>query len=111
MLKVEINMDESKIAKERRYLISDIYTLLDRAFLRSNLKKQSAENGVLVYVGSGSEQDYAAFWKIIWGLSEQSWFIENVKKWLWYNSDEGENENDFSVEDILDYCRKKRIGA
>ena len=27
--------------------------------------------------------------------------MDYVTKWVWYNSDDGENENDYTIEDVL----------
>ena len=37
--------------------------------------------------------------------------MDYVTKWLWYNSDDGENEEDFSVEDVLFHYTRKESAA
>ncbi len=44
---------------------------------------------------------------VITSLKEKSWFMDYVIKWIWYNSDDGENENDFAVEDVLYHYTKR----
>lgn len=111
MLKLSIQINEEKVLREKVYSLRDIHTLLDNTFLKHGLRKGSIEDKALIYLDNGSPNDYANFWKIIWSLAKKEWFMANVEHWLWYNSDDGDNEDDFSVEDILDYCHKKQIGA
>ncbi|MEG2814020.1 MAG: hypothetical protein RSA79_05400 [Oscillospiraceae bacterium] len=99
MLKVEIVMDEEKILAEGKYSLEDIYFTIDELFAKKNLKK--IDNGV--YSDNGSDQDYANLWINISALRKAEWFMSNTKKWLWYNSDDGNDESDFSIEDLKSY--------
>ncbi|MEG2814018.1 MAG: hypothetical protein RSA79_05390 [Oscillospiraceae bacterium] len=106
MLKVEIVMDEEKILAEGKYSLEDIYFTIDKAYAQKNLKK--TDKGI--YVGSG--KDFCSFWNIILGLKKQDWFMSNVKKWLWYNSDDSDDENDFAIDDLLmHYAKRISVGA
>lgn len=106
MLKCKIVMDEEKLSCEGRYEFSTVLSTIDSVFANSGLPK--VENGV--YIGRGRPEDYARFWSIIWALAKKDWFMQNVKEWLWYNSDDGSDENDFSVEDILAFCKENPAG-
>ena len=33
--------------------------------------------------------------------------MDYVIKWIWYNSDDGENEKDFAIEDVLYHYTKR----
>ena len=44
---------------------------------------------------------------MITSLCDEKWFMDYVIKWIWYNSDDGKNEDDFSVEDVLYFYTKK----
>lgn len=105
MLKLKIVMDEEKIIGEGRYDLSVMLSTIDSIFTNHGLPRQS--DGM--YTGTGRTDDYARFWRIIWALAKKEWFIENVKEWLWYNSDDGRDENDFAVEDILAFCKANRV--
>lgn len=107
MLKVEIEMNEAKISKENEYDLDKIYEVLDNVFAKAKLPKI----GKGIYTNGNSTHDYAHLWSIIWDLTERHWFMDNVSKFLWYKSDNGKDNNDFSVEDILEYCRTHNIGA
>ncbi|NBH82015.1 hypothetical protein D7X88_08520 [bacterium C-53] len=107
MLKLEIKLDEGKISKEQKYSVSSVYYALEEAFNSYHLRKDSEPDGTIVFYGSGDPRDYGAFGCIITSLKEKSWFMDYVIKWIWYNSDDGENENDFAVEDVLYHYTKR----
>ena len=107
MLKLEIKMDEEKIIADQKYRVESIYQVLKSVFSRYGLKRTEKPDGTMSFVGSGNPKDYGAFGAIITSLKEKDWFIDYVEKWIWYNSDDGENENDFSVEDVLYHYTKK----
>ena len=82
-------------------------TILDEIFKQQGLIR----SGVGIYVGSGRASDFANFWRIIWALAEKEWFMNNVKKWVWYNSDDGRDKNDFVAEDIIEFCKSRSLGV
>lgn len=101
MLKLEIKLDEGKIAKDCNYTKDSIYKALEQTFSNYQLLKRQESDGTICFYGSGNPRDYGAFGRIITSLKEKPWFMDYVIKWIWYNSDDGENEDDFSVEDVL----------
>ena len=107
MLKLEIKMDEEKIVADRKYRVESIYQALEQAFARYRLNKTEKSDGTLCFVGNGNPKDYGAFGSIITSLKEKAWFMDYVTKWIWYNSDDGETEDDFTVEDVLYHYTKK----
>ena len=104
------SLDENKINKEQKYSVSSIYQILDQAFDSYQLRKEYEPDGTIVFYGSGNSRDYGAFGCIITSLKEKSWFMDYVIKWIWYNSDDGENEKDFAIEDVL-YHYTKRVSV
>ena len=40
------------------------------------------------------------------GLKDQEWFINNVKEWIYCNSDDSENPDIYDEEDLLVYYGK-----
>ena len=90
MLKLEIKMDEEKILAERKYRVESIYQALEQAFSRYKLNQTQEADGTICFTGNGNPKD--------------------VTKWVWYNSDDGENEDDFAVEDVL-YHYTKRLSV
>lgn len=110
MLKLEIKMDEAKILAEQKYRVESIYQALEQAFSRYKLKQTKDSDGTMCFIGNGNPKDYGAFGSIITSLREKAWFMDYVTKWVWYNSDDGENEDDFAVEDVL-YHYTKRLSV
>ena len=97
----------SKSLEKQRYKVESIYQGLEKAFLNYNLKKIQKPDGTICFVGNGNPKDYKAFGCIITSLKEKAWFMDCVIKWIWYNSDDGESEDDFTVEDVLYHYAKK----
>ena len=107
MLKLEIKLDERKILAVQRYKVESIYQAIEKAFLNYNLKKTQVPDGTICFVGDGNPKDYGAFGCIITSLKEKAWFMDYVTKWVWYNSDDRESEDDFAVEDVLYHYTKR----
>ena len=49
--------------------------------------------------------------RLITTLKDKEWFMAYLVKWLWYNSDDGENETDFIVEDVLYHYAHRESAA
>lgn len=107
MLKLEIILDKEKIEVGGKYDWVAMQTVLDEIFEQQGLIKSD----VGIYVGGGRVSDFANFWRIIWALAEEEWFMDNVKKWVWYNSDDGRDENDFAAEDIIEFYKSRSVGV
>lgn len=107
MLKLEIKLDDARIQAERKYDIDSIYSALKEAFARYEFKSEQETDGTLWFTGNHDPKDYGAFGSIITSLSEKPWFMNYVIKWVWYNSDDGVNEDDYAVEDVLYHYTKK----
>lgn len=110
MLKLEIKLDDGKINKDKKYQIDSVYKTMEQYFTRFGLRTEYMNDGTVFFYGNGKRQDYGAFGSGITSLREQDWFMEYVVRWIWYNSNDGEDENDFSVEDVLyHYTRKESV--
>ena len=107
MLKLEIKLDESKIKSENKYDANSIYRTLEKSFLKHDIPMIQECDGTLVFRGKGHPSDYGAFGGIIPRLKEKDWFMDYVIKWMWYNSDDGADEEDYSVEDVLYFYTKR----
>lgn len=107
MLKVEFKLDEEKIIAEAQYSLDSMHEVLDNAFSKYQFRKEELSDGSICYYGNGKPRDYGAFGLLITTLSDVEWFMNNLTKWLWYNSDDGRDEDDFAVEDILYFYTKK----
>lgn len=107
MLKLEIKLNEQKIENDGKYAPATIYGALDKLFDRYQIRKNVLPDGTLSYYGSGIPRDFGAFGACILLLKRQTWFLDYVTKWLWFNSDNGRTEDDFRIEDVLYHYTKK----
>ncbi len=101
MLKLDIKIKDS--CKDSAL----IEARLDKGFLKYGLDKKVYKDGTICYKSTNSKKDYAVFGMLIYSLHNKSWFIPYVEKWLWYNSDNNEDVNDYNIEDLLYHYTKK----
>ena len=87
--------------------ILQIGAVREQAFSKYKLNKIQDTDGTMWFTGNGNPKDYGAFGSIITSLREKAWFMDYVTRWVWYNSDDGENEEDYAVEDVLYHYTKK----
>lgn len=111
MLKLEIKIDKREIEIEKKYSVQSIINAIDGTFLKYQFRKEELEDGTLCYYGNGMARDYGVFGRIITSLKDKDWFMRYLIKWIWYNSDDGENENDYSIEDVLYHYTKRESVA
>lgn len=100
MIKMIVKMDEGQIRESDNYTIDQINSALDRIFLSRGMTRVETENGV-EYRGHDRASDFAAFGKIMLGLKEQKWFVDNVKAWKFCSNDDTDYEDVFNEEDLL----------
>jgi hypothetical protein len=99
MQKMQILMDEEKIIQEKKYDLVKLYAKLDSLFIdKWHLEKDAGG----FYIGKGSQHDFAHFCLATAYLSERPWFMDNVDTWLYFNSDDSYNPNDYIIEDFKD---------
>lgn len=111
MLKLEIKFNEAKMQADHKYAPEAIYAALDKAFDKYHFRKETLTDGTICYLGNGMPRDYGAFGRLITTLKDKEWFMTYLVKWLWYNSDDGENESDFAVEDVLYHYARRESAA
>ena len=111
MLKLEIKLVSINTDKEREIKVDDIYINLDSIFEKYGFRKIIANDGTHCYYGNGNPGDYGTFGRLITILKSKDWFINHASKWLWYNSDDSDDEDDYSVEDILYHYTKRKSVA
>ncbi len=102
MIKMIIKMNDEKILSENDYTLDRVYSGLDCIFARYGYSAEKVD-GNLEYKGNCDPGDFGKFGHIYNGLRKQTWFYDNVDTWLLCNSDDVEDQNDFSVEDLLHY--------
>lgn len=103
MLKCEVHLDDEKILADGVYTPEEVHNAVDNAFEMFDLVK--GENGF--YLEKGNENDFAHFGSVILSLSRTDWFMDYVDKWIWYNSDDSADPENFRTEDVLDFYRSK----
>jgi NADH:ubiquinone oxidoreductase subunit len=108
MIKMQIVMDDAKIRRERKYSVEQIRQTLDNYFV-SKLGMEKSAGGF--YHGTGSGKDFSRFGLAYSVLSEKDWFLDNVKTWLYYNSDASYDPEDYVVEDFKEHCLKRLTRA
>lgn len=113
MLKLEIKLDEEKIREAGKYAPDSLRQTLIQAFAKQQLDSAVEPDGTLFFVGRGQAGDYGCFGKMITTLKNQQWFMEYVVRWIWYNSVDGENEDDFAIEDVSSWriCRHQKLSV
>ena len=110
MMKIEMNTD--KIQAEQRYTMSAINRTIESAFAQMQLRKVEDASGALLYRDSGNARDHGRFRKVVNTLKKQPWFMENVSVWRLYDSEDSDNLNDCSEEDLLLHYRgKQQVGG
>ena len=107
MLKTEFKLNEERIIADGKYEPERIYRSVDNAFAKCNLKKSVLKDGTLRYSGTGNPNDFGCFGHLITSFAELDWFMPYVDEWFWFNSDDGRDENDFSVEDVLKFYKNE----
>ena len=100
MIKMIIKMDNDKINASPEYSTDRVYSALDRIFFQRGMERFDTDQGI-EYRGHENPTDFAYFGKILVGLKDQPWFINNASRWLLCNSDDVNDPEDFSEEDLL----------
>ena len=109
MLQMQVVLDIEKINQDKVYNAEKIQQAIDSVLLSEYKLVKTAGD---IYLGSGSEDDYASFWNAILTLKDEEWFLNNVKTWLWFNSDDSDDPEDFAIEDLREhYLSKHRRSA
>ncbi len=97
MEKIQVVLDREKILEEERYSFDKMQAAVDAVLVDGyGLVKE----GDGFYYGQNAADDYSRFWLAILKLKDQPWFLDNVKSFLWFNSDDSDDPEDFSIEDL-----------
>lgn len=101
MYKMLMELDYDKLKDENKYDVEKIEQLLKHELSKRGIDRD--EDGF--YVGGTFE----AYWAFILSFSKEEWFLDNLKVWKWYNSDDSANPEDYGVENILLYYKEKKL--
>ena len=107
MIKLEIKLNEELIREKGIYTPAEINDAIDKVFAKYSFTKTVLKDETILYTGTGAASDYGAFANLVLFLKDKDWFMPYVERWLWYNSDDGETEDDFAVEDILQHYTER----
>jgi hypothetical protein len=97
MMKMLITLDENKIIAEGKYNLNKIMDYIDKACEKRGMTKDSSN-----WYSNG---DFTSCGSLILVLKDKEWFINNLKEWLWYDSD------DNTTEDLKSHYAKEKIIA
>lgn len=111
MIKLEMRLNEGLINADAKHTPTEIYGAIDKVFSKYSFNKEALPDGTFSYSGNGAATDFGAFANLVLFLKKKDWFMPYLDKWLWYNSDDGVNENDFAVEDILYHYANRRSAS
>lgn len=96
-MRAEFEFDPKK-AEALGYSPEGILATLQRAFQAEGFRCAS-EWPVIVFEGTGHEDDFSNMWILLTGLANSGWFMQTAAACRWYDlSDNGEEE---LCEDVL----------
>ena len=106
---IEIQIDYDKVREDNIYRADKMKEYIREYFdEEEDIHADERENDTFFMICE-NEHQYGTFWNLAFGLYEQEWFRNYVKRFYYYNCDEVEFYGDAYVpEDILDSI--KRIG-
>jgi len=107
MIKMVIELDEEKIAREDQYDVAEMWKHIDAYFQEKRIPKISTG----VYAGRGLPSDFGNIGGFYIRFHRCDWFVDNVLVWDWYNSDGEDDPEDFRVESFLPLLAKDRLGV
>lgn len=100
MMKLLIELDREKILRENKYDLETIDKFLESVY--------EDEKMYLDKDGECMVGNFTSIGALVMVLSKAEWFLENVKRWIWYDSGFDNSENPkFGKEDLmLRYCNR-----
>jgi hypothetical protein len=106
MIKMQIVMDDDKIVREGKYSAVKLHASIDD-FMVEKLGFQKGSDGF--YYGRGTRSDYSHFGIAMTTLGKKRWFMDNVDIWLYFNSDDSTDPDDFDIEDFKEFCQQRYL--
>jgi hypothetical protein len=103
---MQIVMDDVKLRRDGKYNVDKVHGAIDN-YMISNLGFRKAANGF--YLGDSSRTDFSYFGLAFNTLRKEQWFLDNVKTWLYFNSDASDDPDDFVVEDVKEFCLERNL--
>ena len=102
LYKVEIEVDNEKVIREKKYMLSSVYECIDNAFKRNDVPKIEEESieSTLVY-GTTDEELFGKIWATIMAIDKPE-VMDQLKKFIWYDY------TDNTYEDIIEESKQYR---
>ena len=100
MIKMIIRMNNDRIIDQGKYSVEQLYAAIDRIFVNKGMSRVDTDRGV-EYIGPGKSTDFAYFGKIMLGLKDQAWFMDNAEEWLYCDNEDSEDVSVFNEENLL----------
>ncbi len=88
-MQMTITLNTIRTKKHNHYNIADMCSYIDYTFIKRGLKKETSDEGILVYSGDDAIASNA-FCGVI-ELKECGWFLDVVSGWTWIVGDSEEN--------------------
>lgn len=106
-LKMEIVLDEDKIAADGRYTINQLYEIIEDEFKKHDLVRVDLDKDGITYAGVGTF--YEESWKycviLLW-LEKKTDYVQFMKKWIWHIS---KTNQENVLEQIYNERKKEHI--
>ena len=106
MKKMQVVLDREKVIREGIYDINRMQHVVDEVFVDENGLIKGDEG---YYYAREPDGALERFMTATFTLSESDWLLDNVKTWIWYNSDDYPEED--CTEDAKEFflrCREER---
>ena len=100
MMNMLINLDREKIERDGKYTVEEVWNMVNDVTGKYDFKQEKQENGGILYVGQGAQSSFDGCSCSYVILSECEWFARYVSEWIWYESDDYD-ENKWYDDDIL----------
>lgn len=107
MLKMTIELDTNRIEKNSKYILEQISNTINEIFIEKGLIHTIQGNTHTYYFDNKNNKNSGKFCILYTTLKKQTWFIDNIKLWKVLNSDNVDDINDFSEEDLLARVRNE----
>ena len=100
MIRTLIELDKEKIERERIYDYEKMQQHID-----DRIAKQGGYKDADGWYTNGTWEGFGAIASV---LEEKEWFMNNVKTWLWNNTDYEDGPEDKCISDLLEEIETER---
>ena len=108
MIKMQIVVDNNKLEREGKLSPEKFQQRIDD-YLIGQLRLEKSSDGF--YLGTDPKRDFSYFGLAFNTLRKTDWFVNNVKTWLYFNSDASNDSDDFVIEDCLEFAASNKASV